>query len=393
MKQLLFFMCVLLSSMHSFAVEITGKTEFEITVYKDNGQFLGQEYRHNFSVALEPEFYWSWNSDNDTLVFTPFVRVDEHDAERTHGDIRELSWVHVVGQWEFRSGIRKVFWGVTEFNHLVDIINQTDSVDSFDGEEKLGQAMFNLSRVTDWGILDVFVLPGFRERTFNGRDGRLRGQSIVASDNAIYESDREEKRVDYALRWSHSVGVFDLGLYRFNGTDRDPLLQLANGSSNQLVPFYQQIVQFGLDVQATIDSWLWKFEGIDKKSRSDSYLAAQFGFEYTLYGISDSATDLGVLLEYGWDERDLNASSVAQNDIYLGARLTLNDVNDSALLLGLGYDADYHTRNLLIEASRRINDYWMVTLEGLFFVSNNPMDPAAALVDDDRLQIKLERYF
>ena len=61
-----------------------------------------------------------------------------------HGDIRELAYVHASDDWELRLGIRKEFWGVTEFQHLVDVINQTDGVEDFDGEDKLGQQMVNL---------------------------------------------------------------------------------------------------------------------------------------------------------------------------------------------------------------------------------------------------------
>ncbi|MDD7885073.1 hypothetical protein [Flavivirga sp. 57AJ16] len=42
---------------------------------------------------------------------------------------------------------------MTESNHLVDIINQTDAVETFDGEEKLGQPMVQLSWGTDNIIL------------------------------------------------------------------------------------------------------------------------------------------------------------------------------------------------------------------------------------------------
>ncbi len=374
--------------------ELAGKAEIEVTAYADEGQFPNQDYRTNLSIAAEPEFYWEWNNGDDSFTFRPFARGDENDEERSHGDIREFSWTHVNGNWEFHTGVRKVFWGVTEFNHLVDIINQTDSVDSFDGEEKLGQPMINISRVTDWGIFDTFVLVGFRERTFAGEDGRLRGSLIVDTDRANYESDDEEKHIDYAFRWSHSVSFFDLGVYWFDGTDREPLFQpRIVGGTTVLTPFYQQISQAGVDVQATIDSWLWKLEAIYQDSDNDEFLASQFGFEYTFYGINQTAADIGLLLEYGWDERDESSTRIAQNDIYLGARLTLNDSNDTALLIGMSYDADYHTRSLLIEASRRLSDHWTVALEGLVFKASNTDDAAAVLDEDDRLQLKLERYF
>lgn len=36
-----------------------------------------------------------------------------------------MTWLVVEQDWELRLGVRKVFWGVTEGSHLVDIINQT----------------------------------------------------------------------------------------------------------------------------------------------------------------------------------------------------------------------------------------------------------------------------
>ena len=163
--------------------EFSGRLSGELQGYFDAGRFAGQNYRNNASLALEPELYWGFNDGSDAVVFTPFYRLDQQDAERSHGDIRELSWIHVGDDWELRTGLRKVFWGVTEFNHLIDVINQTDGVEDSDGEEKLGQPMVNLSLVRDWGILDLFVLPGFRERTFAGTDGRLRS-GLVAEEEA-----------------------------------------------------------------------------------------------------------------------------------------------------------------------------------------------------------------
>ena len=376
------------------SVELAGNIAFEITAYEDEGQFNGQDYQSNVAAAAQPEFYWEWDKGDNSLVFTPFFRVDENDEERTHGDIREFAWTYVNNHWEVHTGIRKVFWGVTEFVHLVDVINQTDSVESVDGEEKLGQPMVQLSLATDWGIVDGFILVGFRERTFAGRDGRLRPQIIVDTDQVGYESNDEDKHIDLALRWSHSVNVFDMGIAIFEGTDREPILEpeLTHGGL-VLKPFYQQVTQVGVDLQATLDSWLWKLEALYKDSDRDRFAASQAGFEYTFYGVAESATDIGALLEYGWDERGEEASSLSQNDIYLGTRITLNDTHDSTLLMGLSYDVDYHTRSFLIEASRRLNDRWTIAIEGLFLQAGNTDDPSAALAQDDRLQLTFERYF
>ncbi|MCP4596930.1 hypothetical protein [Neptuniibacter sp.] len=374
--------------------EMSGKISADLRYFTQDAQFPGQDYDTNLSFAAEPEFYWEWNDGLDSITVTPFLRLDENDSERTHMDIRELSWVHVADDWELRTGLRKVFWGVTEFQHLVDVINQTDSVEDFDGEDKLGQQMINLSLVRDWGIVDLYLLPGFRERTFAGEEGRLRAGLVVDTDRAEYESGAKENHIDTAIRWSHTIGDFDLGAYWFHGTNRDPKLQVQNDNGNLvLVPYYEQMDQIGFDLQATIDSWLWKFETIHRDTSSENYWAAQAGFEYTFYGINESAADIGVLLEYGWDERGKDADAAIQNDLFMGARMTLNDAESTEMLAGISHDLDYDSQSLIVEASRRYGDNWKVSVDGRFFSADDQADLSYNIKQDDHLQLTVERYF
>jgi len=374
--------------------EMSGKVTADLRYFTQKAQFTHQDYDTNLAFSVESEFYWEWNDGSDSITFTPFLRVDEHDNERTHSDIRELAWIHVGNDWEVRTGLSKVFWGVTEFQHLVDVINQTDAVEDFDGEDKLGQPMINFSIVRDWGIVDVFLLPGFRERTFPGREGRLRSGLIVDTDQAFYESGAGEKHLDAALRWSHTLGDFDLGLYWFHGTNREPILQPQTISGTTvLIPYYEQIDQIGLDVQATIDSWLWKLETIHRHSNNQEFWAIQAGFEYTLYALKDTASDLGLLLEYGWDKRGKNTEAAIQNDLFMGVRWVLNDVQSTEILAGFGHDFDYHSQSVIFEARRRIGDNWNISLDGRFFSANNNADLVYNLKQDDHFQLTLERYF
>ena len=52
--------------------EASGKVSSEITLFADEGQFSNQDYRSNVSFSVQPEFYWSWNDDQDSLTFQPF---------------------------------------------------------------------------------------------------------------------------------------------------------------------------------------------------------------------------------------------------------------------------------------------------------------------------------
>lgn len=374
-------------------LEASGKVTSELRAFSESGQFVHQSQNNNLSFSIEPDLFWQWNEGLDSLTFSPFFRVDQHDSERTHADIRELSWIHQGDNWELRSGIRKVFWGVTEFQHLVDVINQNDAVEDIDGEDKLGQPMINLSLVNTWGIVDLYVLPGFRERTYPGNNGRLRTELPVDTDQAEYEAGNDALHTDLAVRWSHSIGDFDIGTYFFRGTNRDPILKMGmKGSEMVLIPYYEQMKQFGFDLQATLDSWLWKAEAIWRDTDSDTYWAAQVGFEYTFYGVKESNADLGVLLEYGWDQRGKNATVIFQNDISIGARLALNDIASTELLAGVIYDLDYESTSFQVEASRRLGDKWKISLDGRFF-SADDADQMSSMNRDDHIQIGLERYF
>jgi hypothetical protein len=166
MKRLRLVVAVILAPvLPAQAGDWSGYVAGEFLGFTENPQFSSQ-YNSYLSIAAEPEYIHEWNKGNDIFTFTPYAMGDNHDYRRTHTDIREFSWIHATQDWELTTGISKVFWGVTESVHLVDIINQTDLVINEDGEDKLGQPMVNLSLIRDWGVVDLFVLPGFRERTF-----------------------------------------------------------------------------------------------------------------------------------------------------------------------------------------------------------------------------------
>ncbi|HEY9149164.1 MAG TPA: hypothetical protein VIQ75_00055 [Gammaproteobacteria bacterium] len=372
----------------------SGQLASEARLFADSPAHPGQG-AGSLSLVLQPEYYRSWDEGRQSFLFAPFLRLDSRDPERSHGDIRELSWIRASRDWELRLGIRKVFWGVTESQHLVDILNQTDLVENPDGEDKLGQPMVNLALVREWGTLDLFLLPGFRERTFPGIEGRLRPALVVDTDQAVYESSREERRIDAALRWSHYIGPWDLGLSHFHGTSREPRLLPGVNSGGQpvLVPHYDVIHQTGLALQRIAGDWLWKLELIRRSGQNDTFTAAVGGFEYTLVGLRESVVDLGLLLEYSFDDRKDTAPNPFGNDLFLGTRWVFNDVDGTEILAGLFLDLDHHGRLYNLEASRRIGNAWRLSAELRVWQAFPITDPLHAFQADDHLLVELARYF
>ncbi|MFQ3192201.1 MAG: hypothetical protein ACI936_003353 [Paraglaciecola sp.] len=376
-------------------IEYSGSAAVEQRYFFQDALYPQQE-RANLSVYFAPELYTSFNDGSDRLLFKGFYRFDQQDTERTHADIREFKWIHSGEEWLLQTGISKVFWGQTESLHLVDIINQTDGVASIDGEDKLGQPMVAVSLFKDWGNTTLFVLPYFRERTFAGNDGRLRPPLPVDTDNPLYESDDEEKNLDWALRWQHTLGDWEVGLSYFDGTSRDPDFVLTTNEllEPSLRPFYPQIQQTGIDVLALMGGWTIKFEGIQRKVMEQDFTAFVGGFEYSFVGLFDSIYNVNLLMEYQYDGRDDLTSVVAQNDLMMGSRIVFNDIDGTQILLGLVQDLDYsNVRSGFIEASSRINNHWKWRLDAWFFSSNEPAEPSYLLRSDDYVQFSLEYYF
>lgn len=354
-----------------------------------------EQHRSYASLVLQPEYYHPIEGSKDSFTFVPFARANRNDPERSHADIRELTWLKVGEGHEWRLGIRRVFWGVTEAQHLVDIVNQTDLVENIDTEDKLGQPMVNFALIRDWGTLNAFILPGFRERSFPGVEGRLRTDPRVDVDQASYESARGRRHVDYALRWSKSLSGWDVGLSRFYGTGREPRLLpgLDGAGLPVLIPRYELIHQTGLDVQLTEGSWLWKLEAIRRRGQGPTYAAATGGFEYTFTGVFGTVMDLGMIAEYLYDERGAGAPSPFQDDVMTGLRLAFNDVQSSELLVGVINDRRSAARTFNLEASRRLGSHYKLSLEVRAFTGAPPADPMFFQRRDDYLQLELARYF
>lgn len=372
-----------------------GYVALETRVFQRDARYPRQHDGANFSLALQPEYYREWDNGDQSLLFIPFLRLDNHDPERTHFDIREASWIKAARDWELRVGVRKVFWGVTESVHLVDVINQTDLVEDTDTEDKLGQPMINLALIRDWGTVDLFVLPGFRQRTFPGPEGRLRMQPYVDTDQVRYESGARHLHTDAAIRWSHYIGAWDIGLAHFWGTSREPTLLPGTNDAGQpvMIPYYPIINQTSLDLQATLGNWLWKLEWLTRDGQGDRYTAAAGGFEYTFYGIAGSNTDIGLLSEYLFDDRDEDATTLFQDDVMVGARWTLNDVQSSELLVGLVFDRGSDQRFYNIEASRRFGNHWKLSLEARATANLDGNDTYGSIRDDDYMQAEFAYYY
>ncbi|WP_051906900.1 AMIN domain-containing protein [Methylomarinum vadi] len=356
-----------------------------------------EQHKNYVSGVFQGNFYKQWDDGRQSFAFVPFYRYSQYDNRRTHFDIRELTWVMVEEKWELRTGFRKVFWGVAEGLHLIDIINQTDLVENPDTEDKLGQPMINLALINDWGTVDLFVMPGFRERTFSGVEGRFRLIPQIAVGDALFDRHGLEKHMSYAARWSHYIGNWDIGISHFYGMNREPRFIPSFDSQGRLVklrPFYETINQTSLDLQMTHESWLWKLEAMVRSGMGKTYFAAVGGLEYTLFDLYETGLDLGFVLEYMYDTRgSRNFYAPFQDDFLTALRFGFNDVQSTEILAGVLFDRTSNSKFYNIEASRRIGDSWKIEAEMRIYAGSPAYDSLYFLRQDDHVRVELSYHF
>lgn len=397
-------------------ISFDAQVDYEATGYFNDGADGAQDQRFNNSLSLQAEVYKAWDDETQSITFKPFYRHDEMDDERSHGDVRELIWHKVADEYELKVGVGKVFWGVTESAHLVDIVNQTDGLESLDGEEKLGQPMVQLLLERDWGNLDLFVLPFHREREFAGPDARLSSGTEFAS--AIYESDDEENNIDLAARFSSYIDEFEYAVSFFYGNSREPVVGGFSPDGlnfTKAQAYYPLISQLGLEFQYLNEGWAWKFEGVHKEGfpavdltlggnavlqtplglslgGEESYFATAAGFEYTQVGIFETRIDLGWVVEHLYDSRQEDASLAAfEHDVLLATRWAANDEADSTLLAGVMYDYEYEEYSLSFEGSTRLMDGLSVEVEARVFAPSDD-SPQYSFRDEDFVKLTFSYY-
>ena len=305
--------------------------------------------------------------------------------------------------------------------------------------------MINGNMFGDWGRLSLFYLPYFRERTFEANNARFRGPLPIDTD-AIFESSLKQWHPDFAGRYEKTIGNVDLGLSAFNGTSREPGFDVAIRKNGLFtVPTYGQLTQLGVDALYTTGNWLWKLESIYRWGPGDDYAAAVGGFEYTFSDVFQTSRDVGLLLEYNYDGRRRPAPALFPfnnitshevkskfrkfaknpngpipfadqldgvvdgnlivynngvppafftNDVFVGARFTFNDENDTNILAGAMIDVDNKGWYFQVEGTRRLNDNWSAEVDGRFFIDIPKSDtPLFYVSSDSFIQLQLFRYF
>ena len=92
-------------------------------------------------------------------------------------------------------------------------------------------------------------------------------------------------------------------------------------------------------------------------------------------------------------DRTLAPATIYDHDLFLGARLGLNDLADTSLLAGVLVDSDTNARVVTVEGQRRFGENWLLGLQARILSGGLPPDPIAAIANDDFIALTLRRSF
>lgn len=423
------------------------EAELEVRWFPQDDPSPESNYHGSGSLALilSRSDYWG-----DAIIDTKlFYREDGHDDNRSHFDIRDLLITLPVADFEFKAGIGGTFWGFTESVHLVDIINQTDFVESFSGEEKLGQPLLSANWYGPFGTIETYVMPLFRPQVFQSGDARPSYPLPISEneDDYQYESSKRDQHVDFATRWSYNIGSLDFGLSWFKGTERTPRTVVCFGRDTgrpntengpncdlpsgfpeptpeqqaaidaglvdedeliaaaieeaipdlRLIQHYDQTERVGLELQWNLGDVLAKAELLYAEQLDTSYKAAVAGFEYTWSNTLGFPLDTRIISEYLYDDRNAEAYlNLFDDDVFFGVRFEFQDTQSTTFLVGSIYDLNNYSVLYLAEGTRRLTDSSSISVEAQVFSHLDHLasdDPTLFFNTADTYTAKLKLFF
>jgi hypothetical protein len=390
-----------------FAQKITGLISAEGRVYGDEPILPGQEEVKNNptlpgkailypAATLEPKFSYKWETAKVDLNLQPYFRYDRYDSNRTLLDFKSAKLGYGIGSWYFKVGYDVEFWGVLEFQNLVDILNQTDLPYDFLSKRKLGQPMASASWVSDWGTVDAYALLFFQPKSFPGRAGRSRPPYPIL-EAAIYESELESRQPEFAFRYSRTVGDLDFALSHFFGTSREPeVIPIFNPARGVLLSMYYPLLQqTGLEMHWTSGNLLVKSETVLRLRKNFSWSSAAIGLglEYNVGSRMAKAWDLSLIGEYLYDRKSETLLTPFTRDLFAGFRLGCNDSRSTEVTLGLDWDHGRGRSEVILgEASTRLSDRLKLLLSGRYLTSLEMASPFYPLRNDSYTKLGLELY-
>ena len=421
-----------------------GEIGTTLRYFPSDGLYVGQD-SSGISPIVDGRLSFSNELENGQVVLELSGRYNTRSKEG-YADIPRGYFQYFGNGFDVLVGSNIEYWGVSESQQVVDVINQTYNLGNPVDQQSLGQPMINVNVYTGMNSsLSFYALLGFRERDFGDRDTRFRSPLGTNEDFAFFEEE-SNRHVDFAVRYRTSQNLgnasVDFAVSYFRGTDRDPKMLLgctnetggtpvaacnaintaaraayeANPnaftgipgalvtdadaaaasviSDTGFIPYYQSMQQLGLEFVYARGDLQLTFEGALREAMDENYFSGVIGAQYNFDNARVLGDSLVVIGEYLYDDRS-NAQPVTifDNDIFLGFIYGANDVNGSSLSGGMYFDVDTHSKIYSLKYSRRLSDSVSLDVAGFAIDSDDYTDPVALIDSDGYVELSLRYFF
>lgn len=392
MRKMSLFIAVILygSAFNSFSAEQASvmPVAFDVAVTSRYYVNRSSALDSRFSKGFKGEVKASQQRDEQSFSGRIFVNWDTEDNQRRYIDVREASFYYQHEKLRFGLGVDTFFWGVAESINLVNVLNQSDVMESIDGKVKLGQPFLSLNQRYDDGDFSVYFLPIFREQNFPLRPN----YGLPIAEQPLYEDGR--RRGGIAMRRLFYFDQGEFALSYFAGTRRSPLLVQSQLNPQELTPYYVQTQNAMLDGVYLFENFTLKLELKVGDEQNSNFTAFNFGVEYPIYDLFEGIEEITLISEFLFDDRDAQGENHGQNDLFIGTKFDFGHSYSSRVRVLYSYDFDFKSQYAEVNYEYRINDYFRLKSKFIKVLSAPVEDTRLyALKDEQYLKLDLHYAF
>lgn len=411
---------LLFSSLLFAEVDVSGHLDLDSQVYLTKPDDKNQ---NSFTASQTLEFTYTYD---DLIVFSKLYAQEAYydfasDSDKTERTFARLD--ELYAKYDFENDAIKVgksieFWGSLELRNISDAFNPSEFRDDLFSTNKLGVWNMTYSHYTQTGEISLIVKLDEQEQKmaaypyvyyffpkFVTYDGALKTQD-GANRPSLYLKYSGSTDTEYALDYSI---IFENGYdsQRYFSTNTPDNLDRTKPNFGQPTSFVQNayIVNKILTYDTlVVNATLFKLEAlyakVDEDKNVGDYSHIALGVEHTLENFYESAA-LGLIAEYyRYDTfeddkyNDLELFETMQDDLFIGARYSFNNANDSTLVGGGIFDLEYDEQVYYLKGESRFADSFKVSLDYYYVVaSTTELTAYAFLGDHQRVAVNIAYHF
>ncbi len=339
-------------------------------------------------------------------AYKDFLR-DADDTKRTFIRLDELFLRLDFEDDTLQIGKSIKYWGALELRNIVDVFNSNELRDDMFKTNKLGALNSSYTHYTQNGELSLIIKVSEQDQKMAAYPYVYYFFTPTINYNHNLLSSNKEYRPSLYLTYSSTTQsdyALDYAFVYQNGYDSQRYFSsLANKPSSYFQSAYlvNKFMTYNtLVVNATLIKLEALYAFVEKDVSVGDYSHLALGIEHTLEDF-DNGASLGLICEYyRYDTyesdkyNDLQLFETMQDDIFLGARYTLNDADDSSVVGGLIHDLEYNEQVYYLEYMSRVGDNFKIELDYYYIEpSKNTRTAYSFLGRHQRIGLNLAYHF